>query len=163
MEKSKKKKIYNEKQQITAQYTQSISGAEQKELSLTDGSTFILKWNNDNFVQAVWKKSDGTRDIYQWEQQGDEKNIIQTLSDGRVIDWKSSAEPWYEDALSGGWQNKYNWYIVKEGDSLWSIAERELGAGARYEELYRKNRCVIGENYDQLYPGMRLKIEKERE
>ena len=54
-------------------------------------------------------------------------------------------------------------YIVKEGDSLWSIAERELGAGARYEELYRKNRCVIGENYDQLYPGMRLKIEKERE
>ena len=157
------KKIYNEKQQITAQYTQSISGAEQKELSLTDGSTFILKWNNDNFVQAVWKKSDGTRDIYQWEQQGDEKNIIQTLSDGRVIDWKSSAEPWYEDALSGGWQNKYNWYIVKEGDSLWSIAERELGAGARYEELYRKNRCVIGENYDQLYPGMRLKIEKERE
>lgn len=58
------KKIYNEKQQITAQYTQSISGAEQKELSLTDGSTFILKWNNDNFVQAVWKKSDGTRDIY---------------------------------------------------------------------------------------------------
>ncbi len=157
------KKIYNEKQQITAQYTQSISGAEQKELSLTDGSTFILKWNNDNFVQAVWKKSDGTRDIYQWEQQGDEKNIIQTLSDGRVIDWKSSAEPWYEDALSGGWQNKYNWYIVKEGDSLWSIAERELGAGARYEELYRKNRCVIGGNYDQLYPGMRLKIEKERE
>lgn len=106
------------------------------------------------------EKSDGTRDIYQWEQQGDEKNIIQTLSDGRVIDWKSSAEPWYEDALSGGWQNKYNWYIVKEGDSLWSIAERELGAGARYEELYRKNRCVIGENYDQLYPGMRLKIEK---
>lgn len=43
---------------------------------------------------------------------------------------------------------------------MWSIAERELGAGARYEELYRKNRCVIGENYDQLYPGMRLKIEK---
>lgn len=45
---------------------------------------------------------------------------------------------------------------------MWSIAERELGAGARYEELYRKNRCVIGENYDQLYPGMRLKSKRER-
>ncbi len=75
-------KIYNEKQQITAQYTQSISGAEQKELSLTDGSTFILKWNNDNFVQAVWKNLT-EQGIYISGSSRAMKNIIQTLSDGR--------------------------------------------------------------------------------
>lgn len=45
-------------------------------------------------------------------------------------------------------------YIVKEGDTLWGIAERELGSGSRYLELMRLNGLVSA----SIYPGMRLKL-----
>lgn len=34
-------------------------------------------------------------------------------------------------------------YTVAHGDSLWSIAARELGSGTRWEEIYQLNRDVI--------------------
>jgi nucleoid-associated protein YgaU len=35
------------------------------------------------------------------------------------------------------------WYVVKEGDTLWSIAERHYGAGRRYKHIYAANRRRI--------------------
>jgi colicin import membrane protein len=35
------------------------------------------------------------------------------------------------------------WYVVKEGDTLWSIAERHYGAGRRYKRIYAANRRRI--------------------
>ena len=32
------------------------------------------------------------------------------------------------------------WYVVKRGDTLWSIAERHYGAGRRYKRIYAANR-----------------------
>jgi nucleoid-associated protein YgaU len=32
------------------------------------------------------------------------------------------------------------WYVVKKGDTLWSIAERHYGAGWRYKRIYAANR-----------------------
>src|SRR5204862_495320 len=32
------------------------------------------------------------------------------------------------------------WYVVKPGDTLWSIAERHYGAGWRYKRIYAANR-----------------------
>ncbi len=32
---------------------------------------------------------------------------------------------------------------VKEGDTLWEIAERELGSGSRWTEIYKKNKEII--------------------
>ena len=32
------------------------------------------------------------------------------------------------------------WYVVKQGDTLWSIAERHYGAGWRYKRIYAANR-----------------------
>ena len=55
--------------------------------------------------------------------------------------------------------------VVRAGDSLWSIAARELGPnasaeaiGARWPEWYAANRQVIGSDPDLILPGQVLRI-----
>ncbi len=55
--------------------------------------------------------------------------------------------------------------IVKPGDTLWSIADAQLGRQATIAEIsafwpriYEANRNVIGENPDHLEPGMVLQV-----
>ncbi|MCE5185293.1 MAG: LysM peptidoglycan-binding domain-containing protein [Planctomycetaceae bacterium] len=48
-------------------------------------------------------------------------------------------------------------YVVKQGDSLWGIAERTLGEGKRYKEILQANRDKI-KSADDVTAGMRLKI-----
>ena len=47
-------------------------------------------------------------------------------------------------------------YIVKKGDSLWSIAQKQLGSGARYPEIMSLNNL----SSTAIYPGQVLKIPK---
>lgn len=47
-------------------------------------------------------------------------------------------------------------YIVKKGDSLWSIARKQLGSGARYPEIMSLNNL----SSTAIYPGQVLKIPK---
>ncbi len=49
-------------------------------------------------------------------------------------------------------------YTVKRGDSLSGIAAREMGAGARWMDLYEYNKSVIGANPDGLREGMVLTL-----
>lgn len=49
---------------------------------------------------------------------------------------------------------EYKTYTVVEGDNLWDIAQRFLGAGARYSEIALLNNL----NSDTIYPGQTLKI-----
>ena len=60
-------------------------------------------------------------------------------------------EPW-EDAV----ENE-DYYIVKYGDSLWSIAERFLGNGSLYPLIKQAN-CMTS---DYIYPGMMLILHPE--
>ena len=46
-------------------------------------------------------------------------------------------------------------YVVEPGDSLWVIAS-ELHLKGGWPALYNKNRDVIGDNPDLIYPGQRL-------
>lgn len=53
--------------------------------------------------------------------------------------------------------------VVHRGDSLWSIAARELGAGAtaaqidaRWRRWYAANRAVVGSDPDRISPGLQL-------
>lgn len=48
-------------------------------------------------------------------------------------------------------------YTVRPGDCLWRIAARELGSGARWQELYQANRDIIA-NPNRIWAGMELKL-----
>lgn len=44
-------------------------------------------------------------------------------------------------------------YTVKSGDTLWAIAQAQLGSGSRWGEIYDLNRGVIGSNPNLIYAG----------
>ena len=48
-------------------------------------------------------------------------------------------------------------YTVKSGDCLWRIAQKLLGSGSRYTEIYNLNRSKI-KNPNLIYPGQVLTI-----
>jgi nucleoid-associated protein YgaU len=57
------------------------------------------------------------------------------------------------------------WVVVAPGDSLWSIAERELppdstvvAVAARWRAIYHVNRALIGPDPDLISPGTRLRL-----
>lgn len=50
---------------------------------------------------------------------------------------------------------------VKRGDCLWALAQKYLGNGARYKEIYNLNKATInrhGGGPNMIWPGDRLKI-----
>lgn len=49
-------------------------------------------------------------------------------------------------------------YTVQSGDSLWRIAERQLGDGKKWIGIYAINHSTIGDNPNLIYPGQRLLI-----
>ena len=49
-------------------------------------------------------------------------------------------------------------YVVKDGDTLYEIARRQLGRSSRWAEVYELNRDAIGEATDRLEPGIRLAL-----
>ena len=49
-------------------------------------------------------------------------------------------------------------YVVKNGDSLSEIAQREMGDGDRWKELYEANKAAIGDDPDLIHPGLELTI-----
>jgi hypothetical protein len=53
--------------------------------------------------------------------------------------------------------NGAGWYVVAEGDTLWSIAEAHYGYGGAYRRIWRANRDVL-EEPDTIYRCQRLYI-----
>ncbi|MCL8209189.1 MAG: LysM peptidoglycan-binding domain-containing protein [Actinomycetia bacterium] len=49
-------------------------------------------------------------------------------------------------------------YTVQRGDTLWGIAARLLGSGARWPTLYQLNRARIGPNPNLIRPGLVLEV-----
>jgi len=48
-------------------------------------------------------------------------------------------------------------HTVEKGDSLWKIAEKTLGNGARYTEIFEANKPMLSDP-DKIYPGQVLRI-----
>lgn len=49
-------------------------------------------------------------------------------------------------------------YQVQSGDSLWKIAEQQLGSGYKWVDLYRLNQQSVGSNPNLIYPNSRLRL-----
>ncbi|MBD2867738.1 LysM peptidoglycan-binding domain-containing protein [Paenibacillus arenilitoris] len=49
-------------------------------------------------------------------------------------------------------------YVVIPRDTLWKIAQRTLGNGDRWNEVYDANRQTIGKDPNNIFPGQKLVI-----
>jgi nucleoid-associated protein YgaU len=49
------------------------------------------------------------------------------------------------------------YYVVKSGDTLWGIAKKYYGNGAKYTKIYNANKSII-KNPSLIYPGQKLVI-----
>jgi len=49
------------------------------------------------------------------------------------------------------------WYTVQDGDRLWKIAATQLGAGSRWDEIYKLNADILT-SQDSLKVGTRLRL-----
>lgn len=49
-------------------------------------------------------------------------------------------------------------YTVRDGDTLFDIARRQLGKASRWNEIYELNRAALGENLENLRPGMQIQL-----
>lgn len=54
-------------------------------------------------------------------------------------------------------EQKVEYYVIQKGDTLWAIAARFLGSGARHPEIFEANREVI-QHPDRIYPGQKIRI-----
>ncbi|MEN9501625.1 MAG: peptidoglycan-binding protein LysM [Pseudomonadota bacterium] len=50
-------------------------------------------------------------------------------------------------------------YIIEKGDTLWKIAEKAYGNGAKYTKIVEVNREVI-KDADKIFPGQKIRIPK---
>jgi nucleoid-associated protein YgaU len=57
-------------------------------------------------------------------------------------------------------QRKPGTYTIQRGDTLWAIAERYLGAGARYVTIFKSNRSAI-RNPNLIHPEQQVKVPEE--
>ena len=48
-------------------------------------------------------------------------------------------------------------YVAKDGDSLWKIADAQLGKGHRYAEIFKLNNDIM-KDPENVVPGMRLRM-----
>ncbi len=49
---------------------------------------------------------------------------------------------------------------VQKGDTLWKVAEKALGNGARYTEIFEANKPMLSDP-DKIYPGQMLRIPQD--
>lgn len=76
---------------------------------------------------------------------------------GRVIRGQTSRSQAIKTAQGYGEPEGGNVWTVKPGETLWSIAEKALGDGERWSEIYALNRDRIP-NPSVIYPGQVLRL-----
>lgn len=51
-------------------------------------------------------------------------------------------------------------HTVEKGDTLWAVASKALGNGARYTEIFEANKPMLS-HPDKIYPGQVLRIPQD--
>lgn len=57
-------------------------------------------------------------------------------------------------------EEQVQYYIIEKGDTLWAIAEKFLGNGSKYPEIFEANREVI-QDPDKIFVGQQIRIPKQ--
>lgn len=83
--------------------------------------------------------------LKQWRDYGT-KTVNITIAAAKP---KASAEPQRPTQTPAAAQT----YTVVKGDSLWNIAKKFYGSGAKYTLIYNANKGIIGGNPNLIYPG----------
>ncbi|MGX2968205.1 peptidoglycan-binding protein LysM [Ursidibacter sp. B-7004-1] len=55
--------------------------------------------------------------------------------------------------------NDDEFYVIQKGDTLWKIAEKAYGNGAKYTAIVDANKEVI-KDADKIFPGQKIRIPK---
>ena len=50
-------------------------------------------------------------------------------------------------------------YVIQKGDTLWKIAEKAYGNGAKYNAIVDANKEVI-KDADKIFPGQKIRLPK---
>lgn len=113
---------------------------------------WLAQWGVDapSVSCGIWQKSD--------------KGFINGINGNVDLDvsYKNYPEIMKNKGLNGfskannSASTNYFTYTVKKGDTLWAIAQRDLGGGSKYKEIKTLNAL----NSDTIYPNQVLKIPK---
>ena len=60
-----------------------------------------------------------------------------------------------DDTSGGGAEPVF--HTVEKGDTLWAIAQKTLGNGSKYNEIFEANKPML-KHPDKIYPGQVLRI-----
>lgn len=157
--------VYDSENRLTEQFDYNFNEVRFWEQLQADGSRLTLEVSDDDTLSITRTAPDGTllnRFVY-----GEYEVDIQQTPEG-IVRWQLDpslilAEKGPRPGQSGPEESEPEkfLYTVEEGDCLWSIAEKLLGDGRRYQNLYRWNSDVIGDDPGLILPGTRLYIETE--
>ncbi len=50
-------------------------------------------------------------------------------------------------------------YVIQKGDTLWAIAEKHYGNGAKYKAIVEANKEVIKDE-NKIFPGQKIRVPK---
>ena len=72
--------------------------------------------------------------------------------------YSESVQEVIEEASEPKPAGKGKYYVVKKGDCLWDIAEKQLGDGMRWSSIYEANKALIGDDPNLLYVGIVIQL-----
>lgn len=152
-------------------YQTLLSMGEEYSLSITESLT--SPWLDGELAIQSFSEKFGlsmSSTVEELQKVADEYKKIMDEIDGygeKVVDQVNTNTKTYQNADKkeqkqegkSSTSSEYGTYTVKSGDNLWAIAEKQLGAGSRWQEIYNLNKDIIS-NPDLIQPGWNLKIPK---
>lgn len=151
-----------EKPEIKKEDVKTLPAVKEKEapkretvVSLADSVNVIYMTRPGDYLTKIalneYGRASVWRMIWNWnyEKIGDNPNRIYPYQEYDLKKPRELAKPVTYDL--------YN-YVVNEGESLWSIANKEYGNNYSWVVILRDNFDLLGNNYDVLEPGMVLKL-----
>jgi LysM repeat protein len=85
---------------------------------------------------------------------GNVKGVADVYANGLVPYVDPAAPP---RAAAAAAEPQQTYYVIEKGDTLWAIANKFLGNGNRYPEIFEANREVIIDP-DKIFPGQTIRI-----